>query len=61
MPGRDLKIGDIPICSACGYTAESSVADACPACGRQEGDAPDVLGRDAPPVVRRRRDPCPYS
>jgi len=31
--GKDIEIGDIAICSVCGYTAEGDSPDACPICG----------------------------
>jgi rubrerythrin len=30
---QDINIGDIHICSVCGYTVEGSVPEKCPVCG----------------------------
>lgn len=31
---KDLELGDLYICSTCGYTVEGSVPDKCPVCGK---------------------------
>ncbi|MEM1539475.1 MAG: rubrerythrin family protein [Candidatus Bathyarchaeia archaeon] len=35
--GKDLKIGPVYICKACGYTVEGQEPDRCPVCGAPKG------------------------
>jgi len=34
--GKDIEIGDIFICSVCGYTIEGEAPDTCPICGAKK-------------------------